>query len=240
MNIQSLQFLGHSAFLINGIHEGKSCTVAIDPWVKENPACPDNLRNPESIDLIVLTHGHFDHAGNAAELALKYKAKIVAVYELANLLIEDGVPSEQVMHAAKGGTVDVLGMKVSLTNAFHSSTYKAKSGTHYAGDACGVVVSDGTTTVYHAGDTCLCSDMTLIGELYQPTIAMLPICGRFTMDPRAAARAAKMLAAETLIPIHWGTFPELKGTPEEFKQWCEREHVEGQVVRLEPGASMTV
>jgi L-ascorbate metabolism protein UlaG (beta-lactamase superfamily) len=240
MSMQSLTFIGNSSFLIKGTYDGTSYVLGIDPWLTENPSCPAEYKSLAQLDVIALTHGHFDHAGDAAELAIKHKAQVVGAYELVDLLVADGVPSEQAHYAAKGGSVHLFGLTITLTNAFHSSSYKTKTGTAYAGEACGIVVSDGTTTIYHAGDTCLFGDMVLIGEMYQPNISLLPIDGRFNMDPRAAARAAKMLGSETYIPMHFGTYPLLVGEPKDFVAWCEREGVEGKVRVLESGEEMAI
>lgn len=151
------------------------------------------------------------------------------------LLIQEGVPESRVVPMNKGGAFDFHGLKITLTHAFHSSSYDTASGPVYAGEACGVVISNGRHSVYHAGDTALFSDMEIIGEIYHPHVAFLPIGDRFTMGPAHAARAAKMVECKIAIPIHYKTFDALTGTAEQFRKECSRVDVE--VVELEPGAT---
>jgi L-ascorbate metabolism protein UlaG (beta-lactamase superfamily) len=212
-----LTYAGHSAVFINFNHQ----VVAIDPWLKGNPLCPQHLIEPKKLDIIALTHGHADHASDVVRLSLLTGAKVVATYELAMILVDEGIPNNQIVPMNKGGCVKLEGFTVRLTDAYHSSSYDGKKGTLYAGEACGVVVSDETgNCVYHAGDTSLFSDMKLIGELYRPTLALLPIGDRFTMGPKEAARAAKMVGAKVTAPIHYKTFELLTGTYEEFASEC--------------------
>jgi len=233
--LKSLTYCGHSAVLVQAGEK----IIGIDPWLDGNPLCPANLKNPKKLDIIVLTHGHSDHAGDTARLAKKFSSKIVATWELATLFAEEGISSEQLVPMNKGGTVEIDGLKLSLTNAFHSSSFDSpKRGTIYAGEACGAILSDGTNTLYHAGDTALFSDMTLIKEQYHPTIALLPIGDRFTMGPTEAAQAAKLIGAKKNIPIHFGTFSLLTGTPEEFESACKSVNVLAQT--LNPGQEIGI
>ncbi|MCB0337745.1 MAG: metal-dependent hydrolase, partial [Bdellovibrionales bacterium] len=179
MSFQKIVFAGHSACFIHT----KELVIAIDPWLQANPSCPDDLKSPDKIDLIVLTHGHFDHASEAAGLAKSLGSKVIATFELAQLLGNEGVPESQLCPMNKGGTLEIEGLNVSLTHAMHSSSYETASGPQYAGEACGVVLGDGIRNLYHAGDTALFSDMSLIKDQYQPEIALLPIGDRFTMGP---------------------------------------------------------
>jgi L-ascorbate metabolism protein UlaG (beta-lactamase superfamily) len=213
----NLTYAGHSAVFINFNDK----VVAIDPWLKGNPLCPQEMIDTKRLDLIALSHGHADHASDVVRLASLTGAKIAATYELAMILIEEGIPSNQIVPMNKGGCVELGGITIRLTDAYHSSSYDGKRGTVYAGEACGVVVSDNHgNCVYHAGDTSLFSDMKLIGELYRPTIALLPIGDRFTMGPKEAAIAAKMVGAKVTSPIHYKTFELLTGTYEEFAAEC--------------------
>lgn len=214
----TLTYAGHSAVFINLNQQ----VIAIDPWLQGNPLCPNNLINPKKLDVIALTHGHSDHASDAVRLALLTGAKVAATYELAMILIDEGIPSNQIIPMNKGGCVKLKGVTIRLTDAYHSSSYDSpKKGTLYAGEACGVIVSDERgNCVYHAGDTSLFSDMKLIGELYRPTLALLPIGDRFTMGPKEAARAAKLVGATVTAPIHYKTFDLLTGTYEEFAAEC--------------------
>jgi L-ascorbate metabolism protein UlaG (beta-lactamase superfamily) len=213
----TITYAGHSALLLDN---GKT-VVGIDPWLEGNPLCPEPLQNPKSLDIIVLTHGHSDHTGDVLRLAKHYGAKVVATFELAMILIKEGVPEQNVVPMNKGGTVVIDGVSITLTHALHSNSYdSADSGTLYAGEACGAVVSTGGTTFYHAGDTCMFSDISLIRDSYRPEIAFLPIGDRFTMGPHEAALAAAACGAKLVIPIHFATFPELTGTPAQFEEEC--------------------
>lgn len=232
MAIQEITFAGHSAvFLSDG-----SRTLAVDPWLEGNPICPDRLKSPAQLDAIILTHGHADHASEAVRLAVKHNAMLFATYELAMIMVRDGVPEQQVVGMNKGGTTAWEGFRISLTNAFHSSSYDGPRGTEYAGEPCGVVIDDGTRRIYHSGDTALFSDIALIKDQYSPEIALLCIGDRFTMGPREAAKAAKLVGCKTAIPIHYGTFPLLTGTPGEFTEECGKLGIEVKVI--EPGASL--
>jgi len=232
MKIEKIVFAGHSAvFFKFGDQQ-----VAIDPWLEGNPVCPENLKNPTELDLIILTHGHADHAGDVVRLAKACGSSVAATYELAMILGSQGVPEEKLIPMNKGGSVGWNGLKVSLTNAFHSSSYDTPNGTLYAGEACGVVLGDGTRNIYHAGDTCFFSDIKIIGEFFKPEIAILPIGDRFTMGPADAALAARALNCKRVIPVHYKTFPMLTGTAEEFK--AELSSFDIEVVVLEPGESL--
>ena len=233
--LKTLTYAGHSAVLLGG--DGLS--VAIDPWLN-NPLCPATLKHPAALDLIVLTHGHADHASDVPALAKKTHAKVAATYELAQCLAKAGVPEGQLIFMNKGGTVEVAGLTVSLVHALHSNSFDTPAGPVYAGEACGVVVSDGNHTVYHAGDTALFSDMRLIGEIHRPTVACLPIGDCFTMGPRDAARAAELIGAPIVVPIHYATFPLLTGTAETFLGTChERCGDTGPRVRVvKPGETI--
>lgn len=234
MRIKSITYAGHSAVFF----ESDTLTVAIDPWLEGNPKCPEQLRNPKRLDLIILTHGHSDHAGDAPRLAKHYGAKVVATWELAMIMINEGVADSHVVPMNRGGTVDLAGIKITLTNAYHSSSYEGRNGTVYAGEACGVVLGDAARNFYHAGDTSLFSDMKLIGDFYRPEYALLPIGDRFTMNPKEAAKAASLLRCRCAIPLHWGTFDLLTGTPQAFKKECENFDVEA--LTLNPGDSYKV
>jgi L-ascorbate metabolism protein UlaG (beta-lactamase superfamily) len=230
-----LTYLGHSTVLVTLQSKKK---IIIDPWLDGNPSCPEAFKNLTDVNLICLTHGHSDHAGSVVELAIKSKATVCATFELASLLVKDGVPESQIQYMNKGGTVSVPAvdnLKVSLTHAFHSNSYDGKDGkTHYAGEACGVVISGQPgVSIYHAGDTSLFGDMRLIREQYHPEVALIPIGDRFTMGPKEAALATKLIQPNYVIPIHYGTFPLLTGTPEEFAKSLA--DVEAELVVLKPG-----
>jgi L-ascorbate metabolism protein UlaG (beta-lactamase superfamily) len=183
----------------------------------------------------VLTHGHSDHASDAVRVAHETGAQIAATYELAMIMIAEGVHHNHVIPMNKGGTYDFGAVSVTLTHALHSSSFDTRHGPVYAGEACGVVVSSSRWKVYHAGDTALFSDMKLIGDNYRPDVALLPIGDRFTMGPRDAARAAALLQCGVAIPMHYKTFPLLTGTYEAFSRECALLGVEA--VELAPGES---
>jgi L-ascorbate metabolism protein UlaG (beta-lactamase superfamily) len=230
MQFRSITFAGHAAVFI----DADGYKIAIDPWL-DNPNCPAVLKSIAKLDLIALTHGHSDHAGNALSLAKKTGAKIASSYELLMTLIGDGLPESQIIPMNKGGCVTHDGMTISLVHALHSNSYDSSKGTVYAGEACGVVIKDGTHSIYHAGDTALFSDMKIIREVHAPTVALLPIGDRFTMGPKDAARAAALIGAPVVIPIHHSTFPLLSGTPAAFEAACKELPL--QVRTLAPGES---
>lgn len=235
--IQSIVLCGHSAVLV----KCSDLVIGIDLWLEGNPICPEHLHNPERLDVIVLTHGHADHAGDATRLAQRYGARIAATYELAMLFADEGIDQSKLLPMNKGGTLELEALKISLTNAFHSSSFDSpKRGTIYAGEACGAVVSDGVTTLYHAGDTALFQDMTLIRDEHRPTVAFLPIGDRFTMGPAQAAIAAKLVGAQINVPIHHGTFPALTGTVADFERACQNNGVEGEVRGLRVGEEVAL
>jgi L-ascorbate metabolism protein UlaG (beta-lactamase superfamily) len=208
-------WLGHAAVRIKA---ADGTTVLIDPWLEGNPSCPSNEHTQDRADVIFVTHGHFDHVGNTVEVAASTGAEVHAIHEVALWLESVGVGN--VVGSNKGGTIECAGrIKASLTTAIHSSGISGDEGVIPGGEAGGWVLEfpDGPT-VYHAGDTMVFGDMSLIREIWEPDIAFLPIGGWYTMGPRQAAMAGRLLEAETVVPIHYGTFPILTGTPEELRQ----------------------
>jgi L-ascorbate metabolism protein UlaG (beta-lactamase superfamily) len=204
--------------------------IYIDPFLSGNPMTPEEEKKPDRVDTICLTHGHDDHVGDAVVLAKRFPdAYVVAQVELKSWLVSQGAKLDGLPGLNKGGTIEVDGITYGLVNAFHSSS--TEDGT-YAGEACGVVVRlEEGRTIYFAGDTCVFGDMQLIRHLWEPDYAVLPIGDRFTMGPREAAVAIDMLGNPRTIPCHWGTFPVLRGTPEEL----EREAPNATIVRMAPG-----
>jgi L-ascorbate metabolism protein UlaG (beta-lactamase superfamily) len=211
--------------------------VLIDPWVQGNPACPEDLKTFDRLDAVLITHAHGDHMGDAVELCKRYQPKtVVACYEICGWLDKQGVENCSGMNL--GGCQEVLGLQVIMVRADHSCGIQDGDQTLYGGVAAGYIVRlPGGFTFYHAGDTALFSDMQLLGEMYRPELAFLPIGDLFTMDPLQAARACRFLGVRKTIPIHWGTFPALTGTPEKLVKALEDYGVACEVVALKPGES---
>ena len=230
MSQLSITWLGHGTILLR-TPGGKR--VLVDPWLRENPACPDALKKPPKVDLILATHGHSDHVGDMLAVSRESGGPpVVGILELCTWLTHKGVPNCMPMN--KGGTLDVAGLKVTMVDARHSSSAFENGTLIYLGEPAGFVLAleDGLS-VYVAGDTSVFGDMRLIGELYKPAIAVLPIGDRFTMGPREAAKACELLAVSHVVPVHWGTFPMLTGTLEAFKALVEPRGI--QVLELRPG-----
>jgi L-ascorbate metabolism protein UlaG (beta-lactamase superfamily) len=208
----TLTWLGHASFRLDS-PGGKR--IYIDPWL-DNPKCPEAEKEPERVDVIAVTHGHSDHLGSVVELSQRFEPEIVAVVELKGWLGAQGATVGDVPGPNKGGTVEVDGLALTMTNAFHSSSSDTGE---YLGEAAGIVIrlEDGTA-VYHAGDTCVFGDMQLIGRLYAPDVAILPIGDHFTMGPREAGLALELLGTRRCVPCHYGTFPLLRGTPDELRR----------------------
>ena len=223
-----ITWLGHATVLIES---AGGTTVLVDPFIEHNPKYPKSFKLPSKIDYVLLTHGHGDHISDAAPVAKKHGSTVVAIYELADYVAKQGV--EKTVGMNLGGTVEIGDMTASMVDAKHSSGAQDSSGTHYVGVAAGYVIAPrGGPVLYHAGDTHVFGDMRLIGELYRPEVAMLPIGGHFTMGPREAALAVRYLGAKTILPLHWGTFPMLTGTPAQLAELVEKDV---NVVQWSPG-----
>jgi L-ascorbate metabolism protein UlaG (beta-lactamase superfamily) len=229
-----LTYFGHSTFSLT---TASGQVALIDPWVTTNPRCPDNLKKVPKLDVIFLSHAHSDHLGDLLALAKQHKPQIVAIFETCLWIGSKGFAS-QTRPMGKGGTQKVGEFEVTMTHAFHSNSIEDNGKVIYAGEPAGLVIRmPGGLTVYHAGDTSLFSDMKLIGELYKPDVALLPIGDHFTMGPREAAYATRFLGVKHVIPMHYATFPFLTGTPEQLKQ--QTKDIAGlEIHALKPGESL--
>ncbi len=226
----AITWLGHATFVVDTPTNQR---IVVDPWLKGNPRCPPAFHQLAQVDLILVSHGHFDHMGSAVELAAATGAPVVSNFEIATYLQGQGVANTVGMN--KGGTVTFGDIKVTMVHADHSSGITAEDGrVIYGGEAGGFVVTlENGLTLYHAGDTNVFSDMAVIRDLYAPDVALLPIGGHFTMSPKEASYAVRLLKPKMVVPMHYGTFDALTGNPEALRDLLMGEDTE--VVTLEPG-----
>ena len=207
----------------------------VDPWLT-NPNCPKGLQEVKRLDAIFLSHAHSDHLGDTVKLLKQHKCPVVSIFE-TGLWLESKGFEEQTKAMGKGGTQKIGEFSVTLTHAFHSNSIHDGDKVVNAGEPAGLIIRmPGGFTIYHAGDTCVFGDMKLIGELYKPDVAMLPIGDHYTMGPREAAYAVKLLGVKDVIPMHYATFPVLTGSPEELRKECAG--IAGLTIHaLKPGES---
>jgi len=225
-----LTWLGHATFRLE-TPGGK--TVLVDPWVMGNPLCPEKEKKIKKVDVLLCTHGHFDHVGDAVEIAKQHNPTVVGIFELCTWMEKKGAKKTSGMN--KGGTQAVGDIKVTMVHADHSCGILDGDQIIYGGEACGFVVEfQNGLKIYHAGDTAVFGDMQIIRELYAPDIALLPIGDHYVMSPREAAYACKLLKPKAVVPMHFGTFPVLSGTPAELKQLVK----DVEVVEMKPGQTL--
>jgi len=221
--------LGHSAFLLEGRDR-----ILIDPFLTGNPMA-STTADKVDCDIICVTHGHGDHLGDAVDIARRTGAVVASIIEMSTWLEKTGVKS---VGFNMGGTATIRNTKITMVPAFHSSSIGAPGLEFSAAMAVGMVVDSGKV-VYHAGDTCVFGDMKLIGELYKPDVALLPIGGFFTMDPRQAAMATGLINPKIAIPMHYGTWPPIEQDPKEFEKLAKKSS-KAKIVILKPGEHLEV
>ena len=225
-----ITWLGHGTFQLR-LEAGE--VVLIDPWTNGNPSYPAGHAF-DRLDVMLITHGHFDHIADAVDLARKYKPQVIANYEICAWLESKGVENACGMN--KGGRQQAGPFSVTMTHALHSSGISDEGKLLYGGEPGGYILHlPGGRNAYFAGDTAIMAEMSLYAELYQPELAFLPIGDLFTMSPKEAAMACRLLKVRKVIPMHFGTFPPLTGRPEQLAELLAAESTLTEVWTLTPG-----
>jgi L-ascorbate metabolism protein UlaG (beta-lactamase superfamily) len=230
----TLTWLGHGSFHVvspRGTH------LLLDPWIEGNPMTPLGDVPITHADAILVTHAHGDHASDVVRLAKKFRCAVVCIHEAALWFTRNGVENCTGMN--KGGTVQIAGLKVTMTHAVHSSSFDFGNERVYGGEPCGFVVTlENGATIYFAGDTGPTMDMQIVGDLYRPDVSVLPIGDLYTMGPREAAYVMRLLRSPFVVPAHYGTFPALTGTPEALRNELAKQGVQAQVIAPKPGETV--
>ncbi len=238
-----LQWFGQSAFKLT-TDTGK--VIVIDPFLLKNPKTPEELKDLKKlgkVDLILVTHGHFDHTADVQALAEITGAKVGMNADMGSVYSSLGlVPKDQLLRWNKSGTVTPIGddIKITMVRAEHSSTVAHEGAVHDGGEPVGYIIElENGFKIYHSGDTGMFGDMQMIGDYYQPDLALVCIGGWFTMGPKEAAYAmGELMKPKMVIPMHYGTFPPLKGTPQEFMEALGDSPLKVQV--MEPGETLSL
>ncbi len=210
----SVKWLGHAAWLINF----KDTTVIIDPFLTNNPKAAIKAQDVKA-DMVLVTHNHFDHLGDAFDIVKRNNAKLVGKFELSLDAQKAGILESNTIGMNIGSMTKLGSLEIAMVPAIHS------------GNEGGFIIRGDKKTIYHAGDTALFSDMQLIKKLYKPDVAMLPIGGFFTMGPKEAAIAAKYIGAKIVFPMHYNTFPPIVQDANKFAKMVKN----SKVIVLDPG-----
>jgi len=225
---KNIRYLGHAGFQITS---NNGTVIIIDPWLKDNPLAPCQAEDISKADIVLVTHDHFDHTADVTQIVKTTGATLVGMPEtVGRLKGEADIPDSQIVFGMGmniGGTASLHGVSITMTQAFHSSQTGAPAGY--------IIALEGGFTIYHAGDTGIFSSMKTLGEIFPVDLALLPIGGVFTMDPTQASLAAKLVGADTVIPMHYKTFPILEQDSSSFVEIMGRNAPEVTVVVLDPG-----